>query len=109
MSLPGNRIPDDALPEHPNHVPAQDADVLPVYCRHSIAWRWDPEEGGYVCEDDGHYDGPTPTLPGAIDPVCQPVFAHPPNEAQQRALDAEDILAAGEAIRGRVEDMRRAW
>lgn len=109
MTLPGDRIPEEALPEHPNHVPARDADVLPVWCRHSRRWDWDPEQGGYICEDEDHYDGPAPVQCGAIDPVCQPTFANPPNAAQQRALDAEDLLAQRDAITATVEKARRAW
>lgn len=87
MSLPGNRIPADALPAQGANIPAEAADLPPVWCRHSIRWSWVAEDGGYVCDDPDHGDGLAATSVGAIAPSCQPTFGHEPNAAQRAALE----------------------
>lgn len=81
--------------------------MLPVYCRHGVRWTWVAEVGGYVCDDPEHYYDEAPTTAGAIPVEHQPHFAHPPNEAQAVALQAEDIMAEREAVLDRIEALRR--
>jgi hypothetical protein len=87
MSLPGNRLPPH---EGGSSTPADNADPMPVYCRHGVGWSWVGSEGGFVCDDPTHYDGPVPVEPGAIPAEHQPYFAHPPNPAQRAALEIYD-------------------
>lgn len=56
MSLPGNQIPEEALPDGGSNTPAQDAELADVWCRHDIRWTWDGDQGGYVCTRDDHND-----------------------------------------------------
>jgi hypothetical protein len=108
MSLPGNRLPAESVPPG-STTPAEDAEVPPIYCRHSTSWTWVPEEGGYLCDDPEHYFGPPATSAGALPLAHQPPFANPPNEAQQRALRTEEIMAERDVAIARVEGMRRRW
>ena len=107
MSLPGHRLPTESMPAG-SSTPAQDADALPVYCRHGVRWTWVPEAGGYLCDDPQHYmDEFAEVTPGATPADHQPHFANPPNEAQQRALEVEDILEEREAVLDRIDALRR--
>lgn len=45
--------------------------------------------------------------PGATPADHQPHFANPPNEAQRRALEVEDILEEREAVLDRIDALRR--
>ena len=106
MSLPGNRLPPGSVPAGSSS-PADDADVVPVYCRHSVRWTWVAEAGGYLCDDPEHYYSDFAVVtPGAIPLDHQPHFAYPPNEAQLRALQAEDIMAEREAVLARTDQLR---
>ena len=103
MTLPGNSIPPEALPPGGSNLPAEDAQMLPVWCRHSISWTWVSEAAGYVCDDPTHGDGIPANQLGAIDVSCQPTYAHPPNKAQRAALLHEEVeIQAAEILeRGR--------
>ncbi len=107
MNLPGNNIPDEARPDGGSNIPAEDADLLPVYCRHSVSWSWVPDAGGYLCDEPQHYNGPAATQVGAIDVDHQPTFAHSPNDAQRRALLREEVELQAAAIVERVEELVR--
>lgn len=106
MTLPGNRIPDEVVPEGSTK-PSRDAELPPVFCRHSVSWSWVPHEGGYLCDDPQHFMGPAAVQVGTIDPEHQPTFLQPPNEAQRAALAAEDRQRAEDARQAYIEDLTR--
>ena len=107
MSLPGHRLPPESVPSG-SSTPAEDAQVRPVYCRHSVRWTWVPEAGGYLCDDPEHYFSEFAAVTaGALPLDHQPHFAYPPNEAQQRALQAEEIMIEREAVLDRIDELRR--
>ena len=88
MSLPGDRLASQV--HRPAQPPADVADLMPVYCRHGVTWSWVDDYGGYLCDDPTHHEGPPATMVGAIPEDHQPTFAYPPNDAQRRALEAEE-------------------
>jgi hypothetical protein len=91
MTLPGDRIPDEALPAGGHPVPAGDAELAPVWCRHSVRWSYVPDKGGYLCDDPDHNaDETAATTACAVEDGT--VFANPPNEAQRAALRREETL-----------------
>ncbi|MGI5132529.1 hypothetical protein ACQEVB_37405 [Pseudonocardia sp. CA-107938] len=106
MSLPGDRFSPEVDATGPAP-PADTVDLLPIYCRHGVTWSWVDYEGGYVCDDPAHHEGPPATMVGAIPEDHQPTFAHPPNDAQREALEAEDARRRVERLTDRVNKLTR--
>lgn len=112
-NLPGDQIPDDALPEGGSSVPAQDAEegLADVWCRHDVRWTYDGTAGGYVCTQDGHndVDDEGEQIPAATACAVEDgtVYAYQPStnaavwEVLQRQA-AEERAAAIEARVGRM-------
>jgi hypothetical protein len=104
--LPGNRIPEEALPPGGTSTPAEDAEFPPVVCRHGVSWSWVAGEKGWVCDWPDHYQGDPAIQTGLINPECQPTYGsraaweHPKIQA---ALAAEDKQREAEAIRAHVK------
>ena len=107
-NLPGDQIPEEALPEGGTSTPAQDAELAPVWCRHDVEWRYDGEAGGYLCTGDGHgvRDSDGEQIPaataranedGAVDGV-QPAT----NAAVWDVLCAQEAAIQAEALQARV-------
>lgn len=109
MTLPGDRIPEEARTGSSASTPAADADVHPLFCRHSVRWCWDPGEGAYRCDRAEHYDGPLPTIPGALPGECLPPYAHPPrdNPQLQAVIDGQDRAAQAAAIIAHADELAR--
>jgi hypothetical protein len=108
MSLPGDRFPSEVEANGPEP-PAESVDMPVVYCRHGVTWSWVPEEGGYLCDDPEHHQGPAATMVGAIPHDHQPTFAHPPNDAQRQALEAEEARLRVDRVTEHVEKLVRRW
>ena len=85
VTLPGNRLPHEALPRH-SAVPAEEASLAPVWCPHRVRWSYVGEQGGYVCDDPDHYDGPPAVQSGAIDVDHQPTYGACPSDVLLDAL-----------------------
>lgn len=105
--LPGNRIPNEALPTGGTSTPAEDAQFPPVWCWHPetggdsdpVSWSWVGDQGGWLCDDPQHFMAePAPTV-GDIDPAHLPVYGHPPNDKQRAALYAAYVAAVAEEVR----------
>ena len=110
-NLPGDQIPDDALPEGGSNVPAQDAELADVWCRHDIRWRYDGEAGGYVCTDGGHgeRDGDGDPIPAATACAIEDgtVYASQPSRSPDiwAVLQAQEAAMQAELLQERVRRM----
>lgn len=113
--LPGNRIPEEALPPDGTSTPAEAAEFPPVWCWHPeigpnsdpFRWSWVGDQGGWLCDDPEHVmDPPAPTV-GDINPNHQPLYGHPPNDKQRAAFYAQYVTAVAEDERKR--NLRPWW
>lgn len=85
--------PPGAEPDHSTEgrAPGTQEERPPVWDRYSVRWDWVALEYGYKCTDES-LGFPLCREVGAIPSDRQPTFAHPPNEAQRKALIAEEVL-----------------
>jgi len=105
--LPGNQIPEEALPDGGTSTPAADAEFPTVWCRHGATWSYVAEAGGWICDDPQHYLGDAAVQTGAIAAEHQPHYASDPrkNPAVWAALAEEDRAAAAQAIEDRARGL----